>query len=30
VPVIKSPSNQLVGTLILTKVPVRFQHTHPF
>jgi hypothetical protein len=30
VPVIKSPSNKLVGTLILTKVPVRFQHTHPF
>jgi len=30
VAVVKSPGNELVGTLILTKIPVRFQHTHPF
>jgi hypothetical protein len=30
VAIIKWPSNDLVGTLILNKIPVRFQHTHPF
>lgn len=30
VAVVRTPSNQLMGTLILTKVPVRFQHTLPF
>ncbi len=30
VAVIKTPGNELLGTLILTKLPVRFQHTHPF
>ena len=30
VAVIKTPGNELLGTLILTKIPVRFQHTHPF
>jgi hypothetical protein len=30
VAVVKTPGNELVGTLILTKIPVRFQHTHPF
>jgi hypothetical protein len=30
VAVVKTPGNKLVGTLILSKIPVRFQHTHPF
>jgi hypothetical protein len=30
VAVVATPSNKLLGTLILTKLPVRFQHTHPF
>ena len=30
VAVITTPGNKLLGTLILTKLPVRFQHTHPF
>jgi hypothetical protein len=30
VAVVKTPGNELLGTLILTKIPVRFQHTHPF
>jgi hypothetical protein len=28
--VVTSPGNKLLGTLILTKIPVRFEHTHPF
>jgi hypothetical protein len=28
--VVKTPGNELLGTLILTKVPVRFEHTHLF
>jgi hypothetical protein len=28
--VVKTPGNQLLGTLVLTKVPVRFEHTHLF
>ncbi len=28
--VVAIPGQQLLGTLILTKVPVRFGHTHPF
>lgn len=28
--VVASPGQQLLGTLILTKAPVRFGHTHPF
>ncbi len=28
--VVTSPGNKVLGTLILTKTPVRFQHTHPF
>lgn len=28
--VVTSPGNKLLGTLILKKLPVRFQHTHPF
>jgi hypothetical protein len=28
--VVTSPGNKVLGTLILTKIPVRFQHTHPF
>ncbi len=30
VAVVTTPANKLLGTLILTKLPVRFQHTHPF
>lgn len=30
VAVVTTPGNTLLGTLILTKLPVRFQHTHPF
>ena len=30
VAVVTTPANELLGTLILTKLPVRFQHTHPF
>ncbi|HEX4128194.1 MAG TPA: hypothetical protein VHX67_11490 [Acidimicrobiales bacterium] len=30
VAVVTTPGNELLGTLILTKLPVRFQHTHPF
>ena len=30
VAVVKTPGNELLGTLILMKIPVRFQHTHPF
>jgi hypothetical protein len=28
--VVTSPGNKVLGTLILQKIPVRFQHTHPF
>jgi hypothetical protein len=30
VAVVTTPGNRLLGTLVLTKLPVRFQHTHPF
>jgi hypothetical protein len=30
VAVVTTPANKLLGTLILTKLPVRFEHTHPF
>ena len=30
VAVVKSPGNELLGTLILARLPVRFAHTHPF
>lgn len=30
VAVVTTPGNKLLGTLILTKIPVRFQHTHLF
>ena len=30
VAVVKMPGNELLGTLVLTKVPVRFAHTHLF
>ncbi|HEX4434264.1 MAG TPA: hypothetical protein VH012_05510 [Acidimicrobiales bacterium] len=30
VAVVTTPGNTLLGTLILTKLPVRFQQTHPF
>ena len=30
VPVVTSPGNELLGTLILSRIPVRFNHTHPF
>jgi hypothetical protein len=30
VPVVTTPGNTLLGTLILSKLPVRFQQTHPF
>jgi hypothetical protein len=30
VAVVATPGNELLGTLILTKLPVRFQHTHLF
>jgi hypothetical protein len=28
--VVTTPGNKLLGTLILTKLPLRFQQTHPF
>ena len=28
--VVTSPGNKLLGTVVLTKLPVRFQHTNPF
>lgn len=28
--VVATPANKVLGTLILLKLPVRFQHTHPF
>jgi hypothetical protein len=28
--VVKTPGNELLGTLVLTKVPVRFEHSHLF
>jgi hypothetical protein len=28
--VVATPANKVLGTLILSKLPVRFQHTHPF
>jgi hypothetical protein len=28
--VVTSPGNKLLGTVLLTKLPVRFAHTHPF
>jgi hypothetical protein len=28
--VVTTPGNKVLGTLILSKLPVRFQHTHPF
>lgn len=28
--VVSTPGNKLLGTVILTKLPVRFLHTHPF
>jgi hypothetical protein len=30
VAVVTTPANRLLGTLILTKLPARFEHTHPF
>lgn len=27
---VKTPGNQLLGTLVLSHLPVRFGHTHPF
>jgi hypothetical protein len=30
VAVVTSPHNEVLGTLILNRIPVRFQHTHPF
>ena len=30
VAVVTTPANRLLGTLVLSKIPVRFQHTHPF
>jgi hypothetical protein len=30
VAVVTTPANNLLGTLILAKLPLRFQHTHPF
>jgi hypothetical protein len=30
VAVVTTPANKLLGTLILTKIPVRFRQTHPF
>jgi hypothetical protein len=30
VAVVTTPGNKLLGTLILTKLPVRFQQNHPF
>jgi hypothetical protein len=30
VAVVTTPGNRLLGTLVLTKIPVRFQHTFPF
>ncbi len=28
--VVTTPGNKLLGTVLLTKLPVRFAHTHPF
>jgi hypothetical protein len=28
--VVTSPGNKLLGTVVLTKLPVRFRHTNPF
>ncbi len=28
--VVTRPGNKVLGTMLLSKVPVRFQHTHPF
>lgn len=28
--VVTSPGNKLLATVLLTKLPVRFEHTHPF
>jgi hypothetical protein len=30
VAVVTSPHNKVLGTMILNRIPVRFQHTHPF
>ncbi len=30
VAVVKTPGNELLGTLIFRDLPLRFQHTHPF
>jgi hypothetical protein len=30
VAVVTSPHNEVLGTLILDRIPVRFEHTHPF
>lgn len=30
VAVVTSPHNEVLGTMILNRIPVRFQHTHPF
>jgi len=30
VAVVTTPGNHLLGTLVLSKIPVRFQHTFPF
>ncbi len=30
VAVVTTPGNKLLGTLILTRIPVRFRHTHLF
>jgi hypothetical protein len=30
VAVVTTPASKLLGTLILAKLPVRFEHTHPF
>ena len=30
VAVVTTPGNRLLGTLVLSKIPVRFQHTFPF
>ena len=27
---VKTPGNKLIGTLILARLPVNFDHTHPF
>jgi hypothetical protein len=28
--VVTTPANELLGTLILSRLPLRFQQTHPF